>query len=132
MVGRSLMAAIEDELIQLTQELLDCIVAQDWKSYARLCDSSLTCFEPEARGHLVQGMGFHKFYFDAPATRTRAKTTLASPHVRVMENVAVVSYVRLIQLQGEQVDETRAFEETRVWHKTKDGWKHVHFHRSIG
>ena len=24
------------------------------------CDESLTCFEPEAEGHLVQGLPFHK------------------------------------------------------------------------
>lgn len=31
-----------------------------------LCDGSLTCFEPEAVGHLVEGLPFHKFYFDLP------------------------------------------------------------------
>ena len=32
--------------------------------FSRMCDPALTCFEPEARGHLVEGMEFHKFYFD--------------------------------------------------------------------
>ena len=55
---------------------------------------------------------------------------MARPHVRLMENVAIVSYVRLTQrlLDGKPV--TSAFEETRVWEKQAEGWKHVHFHRS--
>ncbi len=27
-------------------------------------DPQLTCFEPEAFGNLIEGMEFHKFYFD--------------------------------------------------------------------
>ena len=30
----------------------------------RICDPGLTSFEPEALGNLVEGMDFHKFYFD--------------------------------------------------------------------
>ena len=31
---------------------------------SKYVDASLTCFEPEARGNLIEGMDFHKFYFD--------------------------------------------------------------------
>ena len=30
----------------------------------QICSSSLSCFEPEAKGQLIEGMDFHKFYFD--------------------------------------------------------------------
>ena len=30
----------------------------------RLCDPNMTAFEPEAIGNLVEGLEFHKFYFD--------------------------------------------------------------------
>lgn len=33
-------------------------------SYRRICDPGLTSFEPEALGNLVEGMDFHKFYFE--------------------------------------------------------------------
>lgn len=33
-------------------------------SSRKICDPHLTAFEPEALGNLVEGMEFHKFYFD--------------------------------------------------------------------
>lgn len=117
-------------LIDLTQKLLDCIAAGDWNTYCELCDPSLTCFEPEAVGNLISGLEFHRFYFDIAKNSTApVQTTIANAHVRMMNDVAVVSYLRVMQ-QGDSPPQTRAFEETRVWQKTNSGWMHVHFHRS--
>jgi calcium/calmodulin-dependent protein kinase (CaM kinase) II len=123
---------VETELLKLNQQLLDSIARADWKTYQELCDPSLTCFEPEALGQLVEGMEFHRFYFQLPAAVAPCTTTMASPHVRVMGDVAVISYVRLNQRIGADGSPlTRAVEETRVWQKQNGVWKHVHFHRSI-
>ncbi len=59
------------ELLDLNQSLLDSIAAADWQTYARLCHPSLSCFEPEARGHLVEGLDFHRFYFELGARGSR-------------------------------------------------------------
>jgi hypothetical protein len=125
-------SAIESQLLELTRQLLTAIADRDWKTYAQLCDPTLTCFEPEALGLMVEGMDFHKFYFDLPGGPGRRNTTLASPHVRLMgQDAAVVSYVRLVQ-KGDSGTEpaTAAFDETRVWQRIQGEWKHVHFHRS--
>jgi Calcium/calmodulin dependent protein kinase II association domain len=32
--------------------------------HRKICDPHLTAFEPESMGNLVEGMDFHKFYFE--------------------------------------------------------------------
>ncbi len=122
----------QDTLLKLTKSLLDSIVNGDWAAYSELCDPSLTCFEPEALGQLVEGMDFHRFYFELEKSPgCKVQTTLASPQVRIMGDSAIVCYVRLTQsTDSSGVPSTRAVEETRVWHQQNGKWKHVHFHRS--
>ncbi len=136
-----------DTLLSLNQRLLDAIMQGDWGTYAELCDETITCFEPEARGHLVEGLPFHHFYFAlndngdeaegnellrGPETEPpMIQVTMASPHVRLMNDAAVICYVRLVQMlddTGSPV--TKTTEETRIWQLIDGQWKHVHFHRS--
>lgn len=122
------------ELLELSQRLLDAIAAGDWETYEELCDPTLSCFEPEAGGHLVEGLEFHKFYFELGAPSATPKvTTMAAPHVRLIgDEAAVVCYVRLnqrVNATGEPY--VSAVEETRVWERIEGEWKHVHFHRSL-
>jgi ketosteroid isomerase-like protein len=125
------MADPADEVLQLNQRLLNVIAAADWNVYAELCDASLTCFEPEAAGQLVEGLAFHRFYFNLGGVGGEHHTTMCSPRVRIMGDVAIVSYVRLNQrVQADGSPVTRAFEETRVWERQGGAWRHVHFHRS--
>ncbi len=125
----------QETLLNLTKSLLDSIVQGDWAAYSRLCDPSLTCFEPEANGCLVEGLDFHRFYFDMErptgGKQPAVQTTLANPHVRMLgEQAAVVNYVRLTQVvDAEGTAHTRSAEETRVWQKLKSEWKLVHVHR---
>lgn len=122
---------MNDELLRLTQRLLDSIAEGDWATYEALCDPSLTAFEPEAPGQLVEGLEFHRFYFALGGVRGRHQTTMCAPRVRVMGDAALVTYTRLIQKVGTDGNPvTVASTETRVWQKTPAGWKHVHFHRT--
>src|SRR2546429_469612 len=106
----------DSEILAVNQRLLDSIAAGDWSAYSELCDKSLTAFEPEAEGQLVEGLAFHEFYFKLPKSGSPRHTTMASPHVRVMGDVAVVAYTRLNQyLNVEGHSETQSVNETRVW-----------------
>ena len=122
------------ELLRLSQDLLKAIDRQDWDAYAELCDPSLTCFEPEAGGHVVEGVDFHRFYFEkrsaAGGGSSAKQSSISSPSVRVMGDAAVVAYVRLVQIYGDGRYATSAAEETRVWERKDGKWRHVHFHRS--
>ncbi|HVS39778.1 MAG TPA: DUF4440 domain-containing protein [Gemmataceae bacterium] len=119
------------ELLQLTQRLLDCIADGDWAAYQELCDPSLTAVEPESHGTLIEGLPFHRFYFDLGGIRGRHQTTMCAPHVRLMGDVAVVVYQRIVQRVGENGQPvSAAAAETRVWQRKEGRWRHVHFHRT--
>lgn len=120
-----------DELLTLNQRLLESIVGGDWETYAELCNPGLTAFEPEARGQLVEGMGFHKFYFDLEPSSSPVNVTMASPQVMLLgDDTAVITCVRLVQRLADGAPVTSKCEETRVWQYDEGRWKHVHFHRS--
>ena len=68
---------LEEELLRLNQRLLESIATADWATYQDLCDASLTAFEPEALGQLVEGLEFHRFYFNlGSVTRSAVLTVL--------------------------------------------------------
>jgi hypothetical protein len=118
-------------VLELNERLLLSITEGDWETYSELCDPTITAFEPEARGQLVEGMEFHGFYFDRGGISGPHNTTICNPHVRLLDNVAVVCYVRLVQrLDDAGKPITVRGEETRVWHCEEGVWRHVHFHRS--
>jgi len=123
---------VTEEVLAASRKLLASIDSGNWAEYVKLCDETITCFEPEALGHLVAGLPFHEFYFKLPGSGTPRQSTMASPDVRVLSDTsAVVTYVRLTQkldAQGAPVS-VRAM-ETRVWQKQNGVWKHVHFHRT--
>lgn len=123
---------IKRELLEVTQRLLASISAGDWDTYQSLCAADLSAFESEARGQLVEGLAFHKYYFDLGGPKTPRHVTICSPHVRLLgEDAAVVSYVRLVQyVDATGAAQTAKSEETRVWQRQDGRWQHVHFHRS--
>src|SRR5438067_13389571 len=123
--------ALTEELLELNDRLLRCIAEADWDTYRELCDPTLTAFEPEAQGQLIEGLAFHRFYFDLAGVKGPHQTTMAAPRVRLLGDVGLVTYVRLVQRVGtDGAPRTQAFEETRLWQRSDGRWRHIHFHRS--
>ncbi len=127
---------VVNELLKLSQQLLDAIAAGDWDAYRSLVAEDVTCFEAEAAGHLVQGLPFHEFYFKLGGGKAQPPkqltTTMVAPKVRLLgDAAALVAYVRLVQkLDADGRPITVSSQETRLWHKVGGRWLHVHFHRS--
>ncbi|XP_069016398.1 calcium/calmodulin-dependent protein kinase type II subunit gamma-like isoform X6 [Embiotoca jacksoni] len=127
-------ATRKQEIIKITEQLIEAINNGDFDAYTRICDPGLTSFEPEALGNLVEGMDFHKFYFENLLSKNSkpVHTTLLNPHVHLIgEDAACIAYIRLTQF----VDSTgrprsSQSEETRVWHRRDSKWLNVHFHCS--
>lgn len=77
--------AEEAKLISLTQKLLDCISEKDFMTYKLLVSENVTCLEPESRGTLVQGIRFHKFYFELENDPSQTiNQTICQPNVIVL------------------------------------------------
>ncbi|XP_034937353.1 calcium/calmodulin-dependent protein kinase type II alpha chain isoform X3 [Chelonus insularis] len=130
-------SARRQEIIKMTEQLIENINTGDFEGYTKICDPHLTAFEPEALGNLVEGMDFHKFYFDNAVLGKNSSckavnTTILNPHVHLLgEDAACIAYVRLTQYVDKQgVAHTQQSEESRVWHKKDNKWQNVHFHRS--
>ncbi|XP_044069375.1 calcium/calmodulin-dependent protein kinase type II subunit delta isoform X10 [Siniperca chuatsi] len=124
----------KQEIIKMTEQLIEAINNGDFEAYTRICDPGLTSFEPEALGNLVEGMDFHKFYFENLLSKNSkpVHTTILNPHVHLIgEEAACIAYIRLTQYMDSQGrPRSCQSEETRVWHRRDAKWLNVHFHCS--
>ncbi|KAM9462937.1 calcium/calmodulin-dependent protein kinase (CaM kinase) II gamma 1 isoform 8-T8 [Clarias gariepinus] len=126
--------ARKQEIIKITEQLIEAVNNGDFDAYTRICDPGLTSFEPEALGNLVEGMDFHKFYFENLLSKNNkpVHTTILNPHVHLIgEDAACIAYIRLTQyIDSQGRPRTCQSEETRVWHRRDAKWLNVHFHCS--
>ena len=123
------------EILQVNQAMLNSVAQGNWQAYAAVCSEDVSCFEAESEGHLVEGLSFHRYYFELPgdpgAAPSPVNVTMARPHLRWLSDDAVaISYTRLTQrLSGGEPITARCC-ETRIWHRQNGTWKQVHVHRS--
>uniref|UniRef100_A0A4W5JVD9 calcium/calmodulin-dependent protein kinase n=1 Tax=Hucho hucho TaxID=62062 RepID=A0A4W5JVD9_9TELE len=127
--------ARKQEIIKVTEQLIEAINNGDFEAYTKICDPGLTSFEPEALGNLVEGTDFHKFYFENALSRSKqgpVHTILLNPHVHLIgEDAACIAYIRLTQyMDASGMPRTMQSEETRIWHRRDAKWQNIHFHRS--
>ncbi|XP_061586559.1 calcium/calmodulin-dependent protein kinase (CaM kinase) II beta 1 isoform X12 [Cololabis saira] len=124
----------KQEIIKITEQLIEAINNGDFEAYAKICDPGLTSFEPEALGNLVEGMDFHRFYFENLLAKNNKPihTTILNPHVHLIgEDAACIAYIRLTQyVDGQGRPRSSQSEETRVWHRRESKWQNIHFHCS--
>ncbi|KAL6486944.1 hypothetical protein MHYP_G00035700 [Metynnis hypsauchen] len=111
--GSSSLQSRKQEIIKITEQLIEAINNGDFEAYTRICDPGLTSFEPEALGNLVEGMDFHRFYFENLLSKNSkpVHTTILNPHVHLIgEDAACIAYIRLTQYidsQGRPLNQDR-------------------------
>ena len=47
---------MSEEIVSVTQQLLDAVAAGDYATYEQLSDDTLTCIEPETNGNIIEGV----------------------------------------------------------------------------
>ncbi|XP_047242707.1 calcium/calmodulin-dependent protein kinase type II delta 1 chain isoform X15 [Girardinichthys multiradiatus] len=126
--------ARKQEIIKVTEQLIEAINNGDFEAYTKICDPALTSFEPEALGNLVEGTEFHRFYFENALSKGKLPihTILLNPHVHLIgDEAACIAYIRLTQyIDSNGMPRTMQSEETRIWHRRDSKWQNIHFHRS--
>jgi calcium/calmodulin-dependent protein kinase (CaM kinase) II len=123
------------EILEINQAMLNSVAQGNWQTYAAVCADDVSCFEAESEGHLVEGLPFHRYYFELPgdpaATPSPVNVTMARPHLRwLSDDAVVISYTRLTQRLTGGAPITARCCETRIWQRSGGAWKQVHVHRS--
>ena len=124
----------DQEILAINQAMLESVATGDWEHYSQVCRPTISCFEAESEGHLVEALAFHRYYFELH-TSTNAPSpvsvTMARPHLRwLSEDAVVLSYTRLTQKLHNEEPITARCCETRIWQRSEGLWKQVHVHRS--
>jgi len=125
--------ARKTDIIRVTELILDAINSGDFDAYTKLCDPNITAFEPEALGNLVEGIEFHRFYFDNSLKQSKTtNVTILNPQVHLLgDDAASIGYIKVTQqLDKHGNAHTSQSEETRIWQRRDGRWQNVHFHRS--
>ncbi|KAF1500669.1 Calcium/calmodulin-dependent protein kinase type II delta chain, partial [Eudyptula minor] len=129
--------ARKQEIIKVTEQLIEAINNGDFEAYTKICDPGLTSFEPEALGNLVEGMDFHRFYFENGKQSFFHLRESSSEYYFFSEFCYMCfsvcfccAHPHIIGHLGYGMPKTMQSEETRVWHRRDGKWQNVHFHRS--
>lgn len=127
---------LRETLYDVTRRLLDAIDSRDFQTYAAMSDEKLFSFEPEGRGQPLHGLPFHEFFFSKQEeSGVSVRSEIVGFHARAIGESpagAVVGYTRITQAHRPSAgfDIVHA-NETRVYERSGDEWKQVHFHRAV-
>ncbi len=119
----------EQEIYDLTIELLHSIRIGDVEKYKALSSETLTAIEPESNGNIVKGLDFHLFFLKNTSP-VDYHLELVNPVIKIHGDSAYIAYTLINSVLVEGEFELQSFNETRIYFKEDGNWKMVHFHRS--
>ena len=119
----------EQEIYDITIELLHTIRKGDVEKYKLLSSDTLTAIEPESNGNIIKGLDFHLFFLKNTSP-IEYHLELVNPIIKVNGDSAYIAYTLINSgLVGDEF-ELQSFNETRIYFKEEGNWKMTHFHRS--
>lgn len=121
-----------EELLDVTRRMLAAIHDGDAETYGKLSSDDLSCFE-DVCAYRIDGLEFHLALIRqmaAEPTLKPARFDMLTPRVQVYGDTGIVTYTRLMTYVDGGKPRWTTCNETRVFVKSTDGWKLVHFHRS--
>lgn len=110
--------------------LLHAVQKADIDTYLTRVSDQVTCFEPETRGHLLRGIGLHRFLVEQARPVETYHIELIDPVIRVAGNMAFAAYTLHLTETGGPDETIQSENVTRIFQKEDGNWQMVHFHRS--
>lgn len=118
-----------DEIHRLLLRLLHAIREGDVDTYEEICDENLSCFEPETKGHNINGLAFHNIFMSNSKIEQPYHIELVNPVIKVFGDTAYAAYTLIQQVYKDNSFTITSVNETRIFHRIGN-WKLIHFHRS--
>ncbi len=110
--------------------LLHAVQKADIDTYLNRVSEQVTCFEPETRGHLLRGIGLHRFLVERAVPAETYHIELIDPVIRVAGNMAFAAYtLHLTEIQA-STETIHSENVTRIFQNEGGNWRMIHFHRS--
>jgi len=123
---------VRRQLLDTTARLLEAIRVGDAETYSSLCAPDLSCYE-DVCAHRIDGLEFHLHLVRRAALKPETQPVrqdILTPRVQVYGDCGVVTYTRLCTYDHADGLSWTTFNETRVFVRSGESWKLVHFHRS--
>ena len=71
----------------------EALQSNNFDEYKKFVSSSGTSFEPNAKGILIEGLDFQKFYLNEP---NKTKITVVNPKVKILSNKSAMTTCTLL------------------------------------
>lgn len=125
--------ATEAELLEVLQKILTAAPAGDVETYRKYTADDLSCFEWYVHPYRIDGSAFHLNLIEENGkakNKAKRRFDVLTPRFQIYGDTAVVTYNLLVTTSVDGENSFHSFNETRVFVRSSEGWKMVHFHKS--
>ena len=89
----------------------EAIQSSNFDEYKKFVSTSATSFEPNAKGILIEGLDFQKFYLNEP---NKVKITVVNPKVKILSKTSAMTTCTLLHQRMSAGSPVRIGHENRM------------------